>query len=347
METPVWSTQTMPAQIHDLWAAQSRIWNTELISQIFDREATQCITHVPIVQSDSQDIVRWTPAKKGVCTTKEAFKMLNNDMQVLNSSTGAGGVTQQAQGILQRIWKHKTLPHILKTFTWRLIRRALGLWLLDIEQEGSLRKLTDFVLYANKLKMTHIFFHLLFRKSSLVFSYTISPHFLLPQNRVEFKIPYQLFFSRSHHLTVYKESLQLWYIWKARNDLRFQNKKWSVLQVHYAMAVDIKMSLLHNQNSSNNQSTGNRLSNAGPTYIQRNTCTLPSMLPNMQDQLTGNELLPVNLMNNASIVNPGNATFVQFECRRKEKARIKLVTTHQFFLSHLSSKSLFLFFCQV
>lgn len=160
METPVWSTQTMPAQIHDLWAAQSRIWNTELISQIFDREATQCITHVPIVQSDSQDIVRWTPAKKGVCTTKEAFKMLNNDMQVLNSSTGAGGVTQQAQGILQRIWKHKTLPHILKTFTWRLIRRALGLWLLDIEQEGSLRKLTDFVLYANKLKMTHIFFPL-------------------------------------------------------------------------------------------------------------------------------------------------------------------------------------------
>jgi ribonuclease HI len=34
----------------------------------------------------------------------------------------------------------------------------------------------------------------------------------------------------------------LWHIWKARNHARFQNKKWSVLQVHYAVAADIKLS---------------------------------------------------------------------------------------------------------
>ena len=33
----------------------------------------------------------------------------------------------------------------------------------------------------------------------------------------------------------------LWYIWKARNDIRFQNRKWSVLLVHYAVAADIKL----------------------------------------------------------------------------------------------------------
>jgi hypothetical protein len=32
-----------------------------------------------------------------------------------------------------------------------------------------------------------------------------------------------------------------WYIWKARNDMRFQRKKWSVLQVHRAVEADINV----------------------------------------------------------------------------------------------------------
>lgn len=35
----------------------------------------------------------------------------------------------------------------------------------------------------------------------------------------------------------------LWYIWKARNDARFQNKSWSVWQVHNAVAAEMKMSM--------------------------------------------------------------------------------------------------------
>jgi hypothetical protein len=33
--------------------------------------------------------------------------------------------------------------------------------------------------------------------------------------------------------------LILWYIWRARNDVRFKRKKWSVLQVHHAIEADI------------------------------------------------------------------------------------------------------------
>jgi hypothetical protein len=32
----------------------------------------------------------------------------------------------------------------------------------------------------------------------------------------------------------------LWYIWKARNDLRFNQKRWTVLQIHTAVQVDIQ-----------------------------------------------------------------------------------------------------------
>jgi len=34
----------------------------------------------------------------------------------------------------------------------------------------------------------------------------------------------------------------MWYIWKARNDLRFNNKKWTVWQVHNSVAAEINIS---------------------------------------------------------------------------------------------------------
>jgi len=32
----------------------------------------------------------------------------------------------------------------------------------------------------------------------------------------------------------------LWFIWRARNELRFRQNKWSVMQVHYAVQVHIQ-----------------------------------------------------------------------------------------------------------
>jgi len=37
----------------------------------------------------------------------------------------------------------------------------------------------------------------------------------------------------------------LWYIWKARTDARFKNKKWTVLQVHHAVEADIRTATMN------------------------------------------------------------------------------------------------------
>jgi len=37
---------------------------------------------------------------------------------------------------------------------------------------------------------------------------------------------------------------RLWYIWKARNDFRFNNKKWSVQKVCHELNADIQISRL-------------------------------------------------------------------------------------------------------
>jgi hypothetical protein len=52
--------------------------------------------------------------KKGMCTTKEAYKFLNSEVQVHFPDQGARIVTQQAMTILRRVWKHKKLPQSLK-----------------------------------------------------------------------------------------------------------------------------------------------------------------------------------------------------------------------------------------
>jgi hypothetical protein len=81
----------------------------------------------------------------------------------------------------------------------------------------------------------------------------------------------------------------LWYLWKARNDLRFQKKKWTVLQVHHAVEADLKISLLDadkiKTNSTNNQQgktnsffagiqTNERASSPNPNHKQ--TCSDPT-----------------------------------------------------------------------
>jgi hypothetical protein len=42
------------------------------------------------------------------------------------SQQGARSIHPQANQILQRVWKSKELPPIIKTFAWRLIRRAFA-----------------------------------------------------------------------------------------------------------------------------------------------------------------------------------------------------------------------------
>lgn len=62
----------------------------------------QQIIATPTVPETTQDVLRWIPSKNG------------------------RSILPLANQILQRVWKMKTLPPIIKTFTWRMIRRALA-----------------------------------------------------------------------------------------------------------------------------------------------------------------------------------------------------------------------------
>lgn len=128
------TVEKLPNNISDLWVPQTQAWDTNLLSHILDDQAVRCIASTPVVPSSSADRLRWIPAKKGTCSSKEAFLFLNNNMQVQMLQQGARGISSQALDILTRVWKHKLIPPRTKTFTWRLIRRALA----TVQRAGNL-----------------------------------------------------------------------------------------------------------------------------------------------------------------------------------------------------------------
>lgn len=79
-----------------------------------------------MVPSNSNDILRWKPSKDGLCTTKAAYYYLSSQQVHQIPSQGARSITTDATSILHKVWKCKLIPLVLKTFAWRLIRRALA-----------------------------------------------------------------------------------------------------------------------------------------------------------------------------------------------------------------------------
>lgn len=67
------TVQKLPHCISDLWVPHNHSWDIDLISQIFDDQAVNCTANTQIVPSNSPDRLRWMPAKKGLCSSKEAF----------------------------------------------------------------------------------------------------------------------------------------------------------------------------------------------------------------------------------------------------------------------------------
>lgn len=145
--------------------------------------------------------------------------------------------------ILNRVWKHKTLSPCIKAFIWRLVRRAIatgdraGRYSTNISKQCDTCQINE--------NDAHLFFHCTFARAVFSANPPICtsdlPH---EQDGVQEMLPIIL----GQHTSSYQMQVTLttlWYIWKARNDKRFNNKNWMVRQVHNAVAADIKASLLY------------------------------------------------------------------------------------------------------
>jgi hypothetical protein len=107
-----------PATVKDLWIPQIKQWNTRLIDSLFELPTANAIKAVTVIPFDEPDILCWKPTPNGKCNSKSAYK---NCPQAL---FGAGS-PMPTLSLLNKNWKYKNLLPRIKTFPWRIIRRAI------------------------------------------------------------------------------------------------------------------------------------------------------------------------------------------------------------------------------
>lgn len=126
----IWTTQSQWTPSHP----KSRNYGLKIhmigiinfLTRFFDHDAVQAISSTTPVPSDGQDLLRWRTGRKGNCSPKEIYSTLSAANVIQLPTQGSRSIQPQANHILCRAWKSKTLPPLIKTFTWRLIRRALA-----------------------------------------------------------------------------------------------------------------------------------------------------------------------------------------------------------------------------
>jgi hypothetical protein len=188
----------------------------------------QTITSTHPVSSNHQDILRWIPAKNGVCTTKEIYRYLAEQNTVQLHQQGSRSILPQVNQILNRAWKTKHLPPLIKTFTWRLIRRALST--ADRTARFSNHIDEHCATCAAIEDDAHLFFHCqLPRAVWLSFSPSIHTDTLPQESDGVQTILQTLINNATSDILFCKILTTLWYIWKARNDKLFHHKAWTPL----------------------------------------------------------------------------------------------------------------------
>jgi len=158
--------------------------------------------------------------------------------------------------ILKKAWKHKMLSPLLKTFCWRLIRRAIAIGERAGKHSNKISKLC--ATCNNSENDAHLFFQCTFARAVWFSANPSLCSSLLPneQDGVQESLA-QLINQQTTDEQMMLILTTMWYIWKARNDHRFQNKPWNVWQVHHAVAAGIAANLhqAHQQGNQDHQIT--------------------------------------------------------------------------------------------
>lgn len=211
LKLPV-TVPSLPATAADLWLCNTRQWNMPLLSNIFHDSAVQAITSTQPIPSERRDILRWKPSRNGVCSAKEIYKVLSAANTVQLPQQGSQSITAMSTQILNRAWKSKSLPPLIKTFTWRLVRNALA----TADRAGRYSNIPQHCSTCGALETdSHLFFHCLL-PTQVWLSFTPSIRTEdIPSEQDGIQNSLQYIISHNTNDVTFTTALfTLWYLWK-------------------------------------------------------------------------------------------------------------------------------------
>jgi hypothetical protein len=232
------SGSVLPDTISDLWLPNTKIWDFDKINSLFDPLLATQIQQLSISHHKRPDIPCWKPSTNGKCTAKSAYHFLNPAAQMPIVHTGSRAISPQAQILLNRFWNHKNIQPRYKAFASRLIRQALA----------SGDKAARFSNIIDKHCSTcgqvetddHLFFNCSFSRAVWFAADPPLRIDQLPQLTGHVQEPLEIILDTNNCMQEMQRVITtLWFLWKARNDKRFNNKTWTVSQVLHASLADI------------------------------------------------------------------------------------------------------------
>ncbi|KAJ1277169.1 hypothetical protein BS78_05G274300 [Paspalum vaginatum] len=274
-------TSSIPDKVKDLWYHSITIWNNDLISNLFTEQVAATITQIPVVIAQEPDTLIWKPTKSGQCTTKEAYKCLSMQEQTNIPDQGSRRLTQDAISLMQRIWKNKCLQPKLKTFIWRIIRHAIP----TAQRVSTILSRPDNLCKhcSSPENDLHLFFTCPFaRVVWFTCNYPMRTDTLPHEEDGLQQTLTALLPPNSNQDLLMNIITTLWYIWRARNDRRFNNRNWTVMQVHYHTRADLQVAqVINDEQKLPSSSTGH-----SSTQVQQVKCFIDASIPSEQ-QVTG------------------------------------------------------------
>ncbi|CAN6177724.1 unnamed protein product [Urochloa humidicola] len=236
----------IPNIVSDLWIPHTKQWDTQKIELFFGAESVHEFKNIQILNYQHEDYLCWDTSTSGCCTAKEAYLMLAKQNQTPTPTHGSRALPQSIIHILNIIWKHNLLQPRFKTFAWRLLRQALATG----QRAGRFSQHIDekCIRCGNIESDSHLFFSCDFARAVWFAGMPSIRTDQLPlgQHGVQQEVSSLITPSTSLQ-EIQRIITTMWFLWKARNDLRFNNKEWKVSQVLHAVKADMHITHISSQ----------------------------------------------------------------------------------------------------
>jgi hypothetical protein len=211
-----------PAQVKDLWRSDKKEWNTILIDTLFQEPLASCIKRTPIIDAQEEDLLCWKLTPGGKCNSKSAYKACLNRLHEEGVPKPAQ-VNAQTLNLLKLIWKNKQMTPRVKTFGWRLLRKAMPTGARAGKISRHISKLC--ARCGHEETDIHLFFLCPYARAA----WFINPWFLNIEhiqnlNNSVTQIITNILGMNHPYGSIQNIFTFLWCIWKARNDCLFNKK---------------------------------------------------------------------------------------------------------------------------
>ncbi|CAN1164788.1 Putative ribonuclease H protein At1g65750 [Linum perenne] len=257
------SSSYSSTKVSDYINHSHRTWNIEKLRSVFPEEVIKQIILIPLGPEGHSDQLVWHFESSRNFSVRSCYRHLRA-MTIPHN--------QPADESTKKLWKwlwQLDLPPKIKFFLWRVCRNAVptkaGLF-----RKGCGNSLICLTCNDNEETLEHLLFHC---PVSLSFWQQIMPLLHYPAPDQQTKSWFSTIASSVSDSTATQIGFTIWYIWKMRNELVFQNISPSLSDLSSRRMYELQQ---WNSNAAVRNTVSSLVGNSGPSSVQLTSSLAPT-----------------------------------------------------------------------